>query len=252
MKEVPVDKCPLCGSESKTPYIYAKSRANISGKYPDLIANYYICNSCGLMFQNPRHEFDYESEYRSTVVGSSEAPNPETQIAEKLRSVHVMNYIETYLPFYPKNLLDVGASVGHFLAACRTRFGCDVTGVDPGNKLRELAKAEYNIEVWPTTEDLMHHNYDIITCLHVLEHVVDPHAFIGGFPGPIVGKQHLVIEVPHAFGMNWMSIAHVSGWTTGPLKRLFNAHGWMGPFDILTHPFPGDRPYNYLLTHFER
>lgn len=83
---------------------------------------------------------------------------------------------------YGKKILDVGCG-GGILAESMAREGAMVTGLDMGNEPLQVARLhalEHHVElqyVQETAEShaqVYSHQYDIVTCMEMLEHVPDP------------------------------------------------------------------------------
>ena len=68
-------------------------------------------------------------------------------------------------------LLDIGAGTGDFLLVAKNN-GWQVTGVEPSQKAKEIAKGK-GVSFVEQTSELANHSFDVITMWHVLEHVPD-------------------------------------------------------------------------------
>lgn len=96
------------------------------------------------------------------------------------------NYIDQHSPVAEQRLLDVGCG-GGILAEAMAQRGALVSGIDMGEAplaVAELHKLESGVEVnyrQITAEELAEQEagqYDIVTCLEMLEHVPDPGSVI--------------------------------------------------------------------------
>ena len=96
------------------------------------------------------------------------------------------NWIDERSPVVEKKLLDVGCG-GGILAESMAQRGADVTGIDMGQAplaVAQLHSLETGISVnyqLCTAEDMADQHpeeYDIVTCLEMLEHVPDPSSVI--------------------------------------------------------------------------
>jgi 2-polyprenyl-6-hydroxyphenyl methylase/3-demethylubiquinone-9 3-methyltransferase len=96
------------------------------------------------------------------------------------------NYIDQHSPVAQQRLLDVGCG-GGILCEAMAQRGARVSGIDMGESplaVAELHKLESGVEVnyrQLTAEDLAEREagqYDIVTCLEMLEHVPDPASVI--------------------------------------------------------------------------
>lgn len=250
MKIVDVEFCPLCGSNEAM--FFSKSGKKFKGKgEPFIEVSYYLCIKCGLYFQKPRWEVEYDAEYRQEIVdkGISRA---DTTINEGLRSLQVADFIGGLYPRV-QSLLDVGTSLGYLPELCKLRFGCEVMGVEPTSDHRVQAIAR-GVPTVPTLQDLPKKDFDLITCIHVLEHVADPHLFLDGFPMREDGKQIVVVEVPNAYmgeSRAWQQPWHITGWSVTTLTRLFLERKWIGPVAVNIHGWPG-RPHGAIQAAFWR
>jgi 2-polyprenyl-6-hydroxyphenyl methylase/3-demethylubiquinone-9 3-methyltransferase len=96
------------------------------------------------------------------------------------------NYIDQHSPVAQQRLLDVGCG-GGILCEAMAQRGARVSGIDMGESplaVAELHKLESGVEVnyrRLTAEELAEQEagqYDIVTCLEMLEHVPDPASVI--------------------------------------------------------------------------
>ncbi|MFT6420670.1 MAG: 2-polyprenyl-6-hydroxyphenyl methylase/3-demethylubiquinone-9 3-methyltransferase [Porticoccus sp.] len=93
-----------------------------------------------------------------------------------------VNWIDSYSPVAEQKLLDVGCG-GGILAEAMVHRGADVTGIDMGEAplaVAQLHGLESGVAVnylHSTAEDMATQHpeqFDIVTCLEMLEHVPDP------------------------------------------------------------------------------
>jgi len=97
-----------------------------------------------------------------------------------------LNFIKSSVNIKGKKILDVGCG-GGILSESLANEGADVTGIDQGDRVIQIAKLHakesgikvkykhINIEDFYKNSD---EKFDIITCLEMLEHVPDPNSII--------------------------------------------------------------------------
>ena len=97
-----------------------------------------------------------------------------------------LNFIKSSVSLQGKKVLDVGCG-GGILSESLASVGAEVTGIDQGDKVIQIAKLHakesgvkikykhINIEDFYKNTD---ERFDVITCLEMLEHVPDPNSII--------------------------------------------------------------------------
>ncbi len=111
-----------------------------------------------------------------------------------------------------KKLLEIGAGVGTFLIAARTKYGIDAYGVEPSkdefspfNQISKALLEEYNLPsniITPSmAEELLFKNdtYDLIYSTNVLEHVQDPKKVLSESLRVLKPGGYLQFVVPNYF-----------------------------------------------------
>lgn len=134
-----------------------------------------------------------------------------------------------------RTLLDVGCGDGVFLSTLSDQWA--KRGVEPSVSGASLARKK-DLDVVCATLDTLKTDYraDLISALDVIEHVVDPHAFVesfkrhlrpGGFALLLTGD---VASYPaRTAGPQWSYLrwcGHVSVFSRAGLRRLLESHGF--------------------------
>ena len=97
-----------------------------------------------------------------------------------------LNYINTLAALAGKSVLDVGCG-GGILSESMAALGAQVTGIDLSDKALQVAqlhllesgrKLTYRKVAVETLAAEQPAQYDVVTCLEMLEHVPDPHSVI--------------------------------------------------------------------------
>ena len=107
-------------------------------------------------------------------------------------------------PLEGKTALDVGCGAG-LLAEPLARLGAKVTGVDASSELiavaREHAKA-MGLDVDYRAADVLEieGQFDLVTCMEVIEHVADPAAFLGALARRLAPGGLLILSTPNQTG----------------------------------------------------
>ena len=195
-----VKACPLCDSERSQPHPFDK-------------ASYLLCLDCDFVYQSPRmtdDEIDVfygTDDYRKTRMEAFLANN----IDEVPRARRVSGWITQ-----GKTHLDVGCARGHLLQITKQK-GYRVMGVEPN--------PDYTLKDIPTVRSIeeVDGSWDNITCIHVLEHVVDVKGMVSRMIKLLAPGGLLIVEVPGEQSKGGaLSAAHLSYFKPHVLKRLFS------------------------------
>jgi 2-polyprenyl-6-hydroxyphenyl methylase/3-demethylubiquinone-9 3-methyltransferase len=107
-------------------------------------------------------------------------------------------------PLEGKSALDVGCGAG-LLAEPLARLGAKVTGIDASPKVIAVARdhaASMGLEIDYRVGDVqkLEGEFDLITCMEVIEHVADPAAFVRGLADRLAAGGLLIMSTPNATG----------------------------------------------------
>ena len=158
---------------------------------------------------------DAEVEQFASQAGDWWNPNGPEAMLHKLNPVrlkYVRDQIDQHwqcdecgrTPLAGKTALDVGCGAG-LLAEPLARLGAAVTGLDASAELiavaREHAKATgLEIDYRAGELEALEGQFDLITCMEVIEHVADPAAFIAALARRLAPGGLLILSTPNATG----------------------------------------------------
>ncbi len=234
MVETSAFKCPLCGSENHQLFQELDSFG--------LTVRYYLCQKCGLVFQNPAESQAgdpafYANVYRQ-VYQHSEQPTPKDLRQQRLRAEHASQFIKENGISKLGRALDIGASAGLFLESLRKDLGAQVYGVELGQAYREVAAAK-GISMFESLEALeasQPEKFELVSLMHVLEHLNNPVEKLVEIREQLLeGDGFLLVEVPNLYAHDSFEIAHLTCFSPHTLKAClakagyqivrFHAHG---------------------------
>lgn len=188
--------CPVC-EHSSFHHSYAHQERS-TGK----LWNVVVCNSCHLGFINPQPNWEELSSYYAVTYSPYQASRHELEEYEQIKE---QARISGELRFAPikdgTRLLDVGCGGGTFLKLA-SELGALVQGVEPSAYATQIA-TEQGFKVFNGTmpqfvETFHHHQFDVITANHVLEHTPDPVATLLSIKQVLAPDGVAVISVPNA------------------------------------------------------
>jgi SAM-dependent methyltransferase len=194
----PVKACPMCGDTGPKEQI---------GFYP-----YFLCK-CGMIFRSPRFTNEYlDSFYKSEnyhetrggVSGIDEIIADEDKRAKRIAQELTEG----------KSLLDIGCAKGRLLKHAKDK-GYDVMGVEINN-----GYTDPEFVVVPSLDDL-EGQWDVITCIHTLEHIVDFNAMAENIKRLLKPGGLLIVEVPSRQSPGWYVDVHINFFTPQVMMKLF-------------------------------
>ena len=123
-----------------------------------------------------------------------------------------------------KRIIDIGAGAGHDLRALRDALP-DVllTGVEPNQALRERLLDADGINGYSSVDYAFVEAADLLVCVDVLEHVVDPETFLGTIAQRAPVGCWLFETCPTHDHSTPLHLEANRGWQPG---RVLERHGW--------------------------
>lgn len=205
------DTCPWCGGIALVERL----------RTPDLVqfkpGEFVIdeCQSCGLLFQNPRLTIDGLDFYYRDAYDGLGANGIQLLFAQAGASYQGRVDLARRHSS-PESWLDVGTGYGHFCLFARgllpeTRFdGLDMgTSIDEAQRRGWIDRAYRGL--FPEIVDDVAGAYDLVSMHHYLEHTRDPRAELDAAHRALKPGGHLLIEVPdpeshfaRIFGKYWV------------------------------------------------
>lgn len=205
------------------------------------------CQGCGLVFTNPRFTDQklnqlYTAEYYETGASACfemQLVPPrfdDFQLAQSCRAM-----LRTAKQ--PRSI-DVGCGPGRLVEAF-ARSGFLAKGIEPSAMAAATAQSRNRDITNATVGDMPSTAFDVVTAMHVLEHVPTARTFVGECARILAPGGILVIEVPNyasrnsqALGPRWPHLypdSHLYQFTPATLRRLIAGAGlrvvrerWLG------------------------
>ena len=195
--------CPLCDGNA-----YEKL-------YTERGLSVVRCNSCELIYTNPRAR-SAEQNY----FGEADVFFEEARLIFKGKKVHHRDRNYEYELRKIKQvkskgkLLDVGTNMGFFLRKAR-EFGFETEGVEPSPSLAKIATEQWGLKIhngFLQDVNLPSKSYDIITLIDVFEHVTEPKELLQKCHQLLKDDGIAVIKVPNGdYNHTKQKLAAMSG-----------------------------------------
>ncbi|HVK03347.1 MAG TPA: class I SAM-dependent methyltransferase [Armatimonadaceae bacterium] len=228
--------CCVCGATEAAPWRVGRDLL-LGG---DATFRAVRCLRCGTRRLDPRPPADDMARYYAPATyARAEGADSEVgkrldaysaRLADKVRSVSNARN--------PGRALDVGCGDGRFLAALRAR-GWEVAGTETDPVAAELARGRTGATIYEDTLDALPGDagpFDLVSLVHVLEHVPDPRATLADCLRLLHPGGKLLLALPNAasaeaalFGSAWYHLdlpRHLWGFTPRSLTRLLEETGF--------------------------
>ena len=167
-----LDKCPNCESN------HVEYWGRTSGKIT-LHDAWSKCSDCRLIFANPlKTSEEIRTFYAQEFYETKEIDNSKSEY--KVLFNWINHLILKYQP-RPKTLLEIGCGKGLFLEQFSTIVQLEkVVGIEFDKKVTDQINVNAPLEVHNDYYEniQLHEKFDVIFCWHVIEHVIDLHAFL--------------------------------------------------------------------------
>jgi SAM-dependent methyltransferase len=181
------------------------------------------CSGCGLVLTNPRPSSErmkkfYAEEYRCFYTGYQK-PSDEyvAKFGRAERAEHHALYLSRAGALRSgMRVLDVGCAEGSLLKAIGDLFpDAERYGVEPNREFVAFAEQRAKLRrVWPTIESVLSDAaappFDLVTLVHVLEHVNQPVEVLSGLCSKLAEGGRLYVDVPDIGAYRDINMLHVA------------------------------------------
>jgi SAM-dependent methyltransferase len=225
------EACCVCGSTAAVPWREAPDRLLAGTERFTAV----LCRTCGTGRLQPRPPASEMGRYYAPGVYARAEDGGE--LGRRLdaffaRQAARATAASGIVLAQGKRVLDVGCGDGRFLAAMRAH-GWSVAGIETDSVAAALAAKRLGAPICETpleTAELPPESFDLVTLLHVLEHVPDPRATLTAAFRLLRPGGALLVAVPNrasvaaaVFGGRWYSLdlpRHLWAFTPRSLARL--------------------------------
>jgi len=191
---VKVEQCPICGTDGK-PW------KEVGGVSTDK------CQKCGLVYQNPRLSDEAVKEYYRS--GKYNEDNPANFNWESARADRVLLLMDRF-KIEPKRCLDIGCGNGLLLKHLEIFHFAEIVGLEYDPAISVMKETVYSKEE-------VQGSFDLITAIHVLEHMPDPIKEIEWMVSKLNEGGTILLEVPIAEDVK---LPHIYNFTKYVLESM--------------------------------
>ena len=195
-----------------------------------------MCNSCGLVWTNPRPSDEdvdryYARHYR--VDYARQVSPSRRKLLRGFLGAEERRQALVHLLVAGTRVLDVGCGAGEFVFLLR-QHGLETTGIEPGEEFAEFSRQALRVPIQTATVDtatVAPLSQDVVTMFHMLEHVADPRRVLAAVRRWIREGGTLVVEVPNAVSTaqaprHRFHFAHLHSFTSATLAAVGESVGF--------------------------
>lgn len=244
-------ECQVCGSGN------LELLCDVEVVDVGVVMNTVVCTDCTLVFRAIRPTFEwFEGAWDRRIIGSPHFHDQDEKKQDNRRQRYnrTAEFLESVTS--SRSMLDVGSGPGFGLQVFADR-GWKARGIEPDDGRARIGREELGLDVATMpAEDLGLDpgRLEVITIIHVLEHMRDPSAVIEACAAALKNGGHLYIEVPDAHAnINWGDMTHIEHliyFDEWSLQRLCAPHGLVARY----RAFPRTKPWGnkHLALLFEK
>lgn len=231
-----VTHCPLCGNQQNVIFDQRE--------FHGYRVENRLCSHCGLVYQSPRMtgpELDefYQVRYREVYQGSQEPSKKDLSVQEARAEMLVKLFKEVDITAVNR-CLDIGSSSGLLIEKMQEAYRCQVVGIEPGDGYRIFAERK-GLKIYQDLDEVEESEepvFDLISMIHVLEHLPDPLNFLLRLKRKLLTPNgRLIIEVPNLYAHDCFEIAHLISFSRQTLAQMVKKAGFRTEF-LITHGQP--------------
>ncbi|MBD0370358.1 MAG: methyltransferase domain-containing protein [Pyrinomonadaceae bacterium] len=244
--------CNVCGRDEYTVVTETSREVQTASGTYQFHVRLVCCRACGLVYWNPRKTAEelgsyYASVYRAPVI----LDNLDEGRRQVLQSR--MSLLKEHAPERGR-LLEIGSGEGFFLQKAITE-GFEATGIEPSRSYAEVSRRlvpEATVYTGAFESFQSEKAFDVICSFFVLEHILDPAAFLRKCEELLAPDGLLYLEIPDVglypsqhSDMVWHE--HTYHFTQAAIKQLLARAG----FRVIDVQSPGPS-YQFGMAVFAR
>jgi SAM-dependent methyltransferase len=196
-------QCNLCGSDDTEKFLTLENYPIASGPVrpaghkdaPEEDIELSFCSMCGHCFMS-KPKWDavaYDDDYVSSIAAMSAGAKMDQKMSEFLDFVGKQHMKKS------SKVLEIGCYDGSLMAQMKKRFGFDIIGCDPCEKMASIAEKQgFAVvkEAFPS-DLLLGTRFDAVVMRNVFEHVESPGAFLSEVKAVLKPTGLVFIDVPY-------------------------------------------------------
>lgn len=179
-----VKSCPICGGKGEWIMAVRQREGDLK-----VVIQVYMCMNCHVSYHNPRMTQESMMDYYSSGkyrTFECRVPDPiEKDKGNRART----EWFKHAMDLNPKRYLDVGCAEGYMVRAVKEKYGCEAVGYDVYEDPNALIPVVLD-------RDKVEGKFDLITCIHVLEHLYDPLEMLNWIESKLSDDGIVYLEVP--------------------------------------------------------
>lgn len=188
-------QCNLCGGNQYSIVVQTCRHVPTAEGFHTFNIRLVCYNRCSLVYCNPREKTEklqryYANAYRTSVVFNN---------IDERRCRMIQSRIQLLNQYLPRGLLlEIGSGEGFFLQRALDK-GFQVIGIESSNSYAETSRSlipQAHIEKTYFENYETKHRFDVICSFFVLEHTLDPTAFLKKCHHLLLKYGYLYIELP--------------------------------------------------------
>ena len=205
--------CAFCGGSQIEPLNHYGPRC-LTGDYKTTVGHVQNvwCIACGLSWNSKMlNEEELAAFYRGYTKKVADSQEDDLLFGPTAAEVETLTqsqarFVARHLRSRPSGrLLDIGSGKGSFLRECRSMMpDWQYTGIEPSREEAQMARAsglDIREGMFGAIE-LEREAFDLISIMHVLEHVSEPAATLAAIHDTLTVGGLLFVEVPNVLDLN--------------------------------------------------
>ena len=259
--------CYLCGKKNDTFLFHGEDRLFKT----EGVFRVVKCNSCGLVYLNPRPTFQsmadyYPPEYYDITMPNRISPSPDgfRNLVTNLLAMagnrgRIKSVEKNHILDRQTKLLDLGCGNGNFLYALKEKKGCEVAGVEFCAEMAKYCSSQLGLDV---REGVLLENrfadgcFDVVTMWHYFEHEFNPLGVLWEVRRILKDDGLVVMEIPtidcwpaKLFKSKWFPLEvprHVVHYSPKTIERILNKAG----FKLIDIEYPSTPGYTSVALFY--
>lgn len=227
--------CPECGREETG----QGSRLFDISKADTEVYQIRACSTCESIYTYFNHDVRLDAYYDEKDYTVRDTRKSIFFQIQKWEYSQVIRQIKQRTANPAPSILDFGSGKGLFMHFAH-QLGCSVKGIESSRPRAEYAMKHFQLDVntdYYSSGSVFDTKFDVLTLLHVLEHIDHPSELLGNLvQGNLKPGGLLVIEVPNFgswqskwAGSSWLHLdvpRHINHFTRPALKRTIEKKGF--------------------------